>query len=152
MHKHSPGFFYVIIHSGWSLAWIFMKERVRYSKNLKISTYSLILNKFVTVDFHKRTYLCTILTLKAPPIICIRQQFQIFVSFLKITNKVWYFMRIVCRSSWNYIPIFFSKIRKDVAKFVVCCSCDCPFKGYHLPRYLVNINTLKNNVWSLLLH
>ena len=26
--------------------------------------------------------------------------------------------------------IFFQKIRKNVAKFVVCCSCDWHFKGY----------------------
>ena len=36
-----------------------------------------------------------ILTHKAPPIICSRRQFQIFAPFPKITNKAWYFMRIV---------------------------------------------------------
>ena len=28
----------------------------------------------------------------------------------------------------NSIPVFFSKIRKDVAKCVVCCSCDWVLK------------------------
>ena len=27
--------------------------------------------------------------------------------------------------------VFFSKIKKDVGKFVVCCSCDWRFKGYN---------------------
>ena len=33
---------------------------------------------------------------KAPPIICSRRQFMILLFFSKITNKVLYFMRIVC--------------------------------------------------------
>ena len=54
-----------------------------------------------------------------------------FAAFSKITNKAWYFMRIVC---WQtilmiYHTLFFSEIRKDVAKFVVCCSRDWRFKG-----------------------
>ena len=27
------------------------------------------------------------------------------------------------------VPYFFSKIRKDVAKFIICCSCDWRFNG-----------------------
>ena len=32
----------------------------------------------------------------------------------------------------KYHTLFFSKIRKDVTKFVVYCSCDWRFKGYEL--------------------
>ena len=32
-----------------------------------------------------------------------------------------------------YHTLFLLKIRKDVAKFVVCCSRDWRFKGYRLP-------------------
>ena len=54
-----------------------------------------------------------------------------FVAFSKITNKAWYFMRIVCWQTilMKYHPLFFSNIKKDVAKFAVCCSRDWPFKG-----------------------
>ena len=57
-----------------------------------------------------------ILTLKAPPIICSRRQFQILLLFQK-KNKAWYFMRIVWlsagrRFSWNIIPYFFQKLEK----------------------------------------
>ena len=40
-------------------------------------------------------------------------------------------MRIVCWQTilLKYHSLFFSKIRKDVGKFVVCCSCDWRFKG-----------------------
>ena len=31
----------------------------------------------------------------------------------------------------KYHTLFFSKIKKDVGKFVVCCSCDWRFKGYN---------------------
>ena len=30
------------------------------------------------------------------------------------------------------MPYFFSKIRKDITKFVVCCSCDLRFTVYTL--------------------
>ena len=50
------------------------------------------------------------LTLKAPLIICSRRQFKILLLFQK------------------YHTLIFLKIRKDVAKFVVCCSCDRRFK------------------------
>ena len=61
-----------------------------------------------------------------------------FTAFSKITNKGWYFMRIVCQQTilMKYHTLFiskiviFSKIGNDVAKFVVCCSCDRYFKGY----------------------
>ena len=32
----------------------------------------------------------------------------------------------------NYHSLFLSKIRKDIAKFVVCCSHDWRFKGKHI--------------------
>ena len=55
-----------------------------------------------------------------------------FAAFSKITIKAWYFMRIVCQHTilmkMKYHSFFLSKIRKDVAKFVVCCSCDWRFK------------------------
>ena len=71
------------------------------------------------------------LTHKAQPIIYSRRQFQILLLFSKITEKICYFMRIVC---WQmilkkYHTLFFSKIGKDVNKFVICCSCDWRFKG-----------------------
>ena len=70
------------------------------------------------------------LTLKVPPIICSRQ-FEILMRFSKIKNKAWYFMRIVCWQTilMKYHTLVFLKIRKDVAKFVVCCSRDQCFKG-----------------------
>ena len=54
-----------------------------------------------------------------------------FAAVSKIANKVRYFMRIVCWQTilMKYHTLFFSKIRKDVAKFVVCCSCDWHIKG-----------------------
>ena len=38
----------------------------------------------------------------------------------------------------KYHTLFFSKIRKDVANFAVCCSYDCPFK--------VNIHTYQADI------
>ena len=40
-------------------------------------------------------------------------------------------MRIVCWQTilMKYHTLFFSKIRKDVSKFVVCCSRDKRFKS-----------------------
>ena len=35
----------------------------------------------------------------------------------------------VAKFVMKYHTLFFSKIGKDVAKFVVCCSCDWRFKG-----------------------
>ena len=54
-----------------------------------------------------------------------------FYSGELITNKAWYFMRIVCWQTvlMKYHTLFLSKTRKDVAKFVVCCSRDWRFKG-----------------------
>ena len=42
-------------------------------------------------------------------------------------------MRIVCWQTllMKYHTLFLSKIRKDVAKFVVCCSRDFRFKSYY---------------------
>ena len=36
--------------------------------------------------------------------------------------------------------IFFSKIEKYVAKFVVCCSCDWRFKGYILYTFILTLS------------
>ena len=58
------------------------------------------------------------LTLIAPPIICSRRQLK-FCHFFKNNQKGMIFHE-------NRRP---SKIRKDVAKFVVCCSRDWGFKG-----------------------
>ena len=40
-------------------------------------------------------------------------------------------MRIVCQQTilMKYQTLFFSKIRKDVRNFFICCSCDWRFKG-----------------------
>ena len=45
MYQHEILFIYIIIHSGWSLAWIFMKERVKrvYSvKNFPLHAVDLL--------------------------------------------------------------------------------------------------------------
>ena len=46
-------------------------------------------------------------------------------------------MRIVCQQTilMKYHPLFFLKIKKDVAKFVICCSRDWCFKGKLDPMY-----------------
>ena len=67
----------------------------------------------------------------------------------KITNKAWYIMRIVC---WQTILMkyhtlfFFRKLGKDVAKFVVCCSCDwrLKLKQYLLGRALHTLPGIKH--------
>ena len=46
-------------------------------------------------------------------------------------------MRIVC---WQWIlmkyhTLFFSKIGKDVSKFVICFGCDWLFKGYDIYQF-----------------
>ena len=53
-----------------------------------------------------------------------RTTISIFAAFSRITNKAWYFMRIICCQTTliKYHTLFFSKNRKDFAKFVVCCS------------------------------
>ena len=40
-------------------------------------------------------------------------------------------MRTVCQQTglMKYHTLFFSKIRKDVAKYVICCSRDWRFQG-----------------------
>ena len=43
-------------------------------------------------------------------------------------NIAWSFMRIMILM--KYHSLFLSKIRKDVTKFVVCCSCDWRFKSW----------------------
>ena len=45
----------------------------------------------------------------------------------------------------NSHALYFSKIRKDVAKFVVCCSLDWCFKGLKNSRPVVKSAYLKNN-------
>ena len=74
------------------------------------------------------------LILKAPPIICRRRQFQILPLFQKyqIRHDISWESYAGRRFSWNIIPYFFSKIGKDVAKFVVTCSCDWRFKFTNL--------------------
>ena len=54
-----------------------------------------------------------------------------FAAFSKITNKEYYCMRIVCQQTilMKYHTLFYSLFRKDVTKFVVCCSRDWCFKG-----------------------
>ena len=56
--------------------------------------WSLIINELfqiysaqILVDFLSRPFCHTVLTLKAPPIICSRRQFQILPLFQKITYK-----------------------------------------------------------------
>ena len=72
-------------------------------------------------------YTLTLLTHKVPPIICSRGKFKILLLFQKLQNKAWYFMGILCWQTIlrKYNILFFLKIRKDVAKLVVCCSHDC---------------------------
>ena len=76
-------------------------------------------------------FVFVIFTHKASSIICSRRQSKILLLFKKITNTAWYFMRIVCWQTilMKYHTLFFSKIRKDVAKFVVCCSLDRRLKA-----------------------
>ena len=53
-----------------------------------------------------------------------------FCCFLKkITNKARYFKRIVCQQTIlkKYNSLFLSKMKKDVTRFVVCCSRDWRF-------------------------
>ena len=51
--------------------------------------------------------------------------------FSKITNKAWYFMRIVCWQTilMKYHTLFLSKIWKDFTKFVICSGRDWHLKG-----------------------
>ena len=49
----------------------------------------------VRIDFWFNDHFTFFLTLKAPPIICSRRQFQILPLFQN-NNNAWYFMRIVC--------------------------------------------------------
>ena len=72
----------------------------------------------------------SLLTHKAPLIMCSLQQFQ--KAFFK-NNKYGMIFHENCLLADNsheisYL-IFFSKLMKYVAKFVVCCSCDYGFKG-----------------------
>ena len=71
--------------------------------------------------------------------------FSNFAAFSKITNKAWYFMRIVC---WQTILMkyhtkyFFSKIRKDVENFVVCCSGDWHCTKKFFQKYYQGVKQL----------
>ena len=69
------------------------------------------------------------LTLKAPPIICSRRRLQILPLFQKqqIRHDISWESSAGRRFSCNIIPYFCRKIGKDVAKFVVRCSCDWRF-------------------------
>ena len=57
------------------------------------------------------------LTLKAPPIICSRRQFQILL-LEDDSHEISYLI---------FFNFFFLKIKKDVAEIVVCCSRDWRF-------------------------
>ena len=52
-------------------------------------------------------------------------------------------MRIVCWQTIliKYYTYLFSKIGEDVAKFVVCCSHDWPFKGKTLETLIMQHST-----------
>ena len=71
-----------------------------------------------------------LLTNKAPPIICSIQQCQILLLFEN--NKyvmIFHENRLLADDSHEISYLFFPKIKKDVTKFVVCCSRDWPLKS-----------------------
>ena len=72
----------------------------------------------------------TLLTHKAPPIICSRRQFQILLLFQNNKEGIVFHENHLLGDDSHELSylIFFRKIRKDVAKFVVCCSCDSRVK------------------------
>ena len=92
-----------------------------------------------------------LLTHKAPPTICSRrhevpplQKAKSQVIFARLEHhyepacqcvtdqeKVIIFRQTILM---KYHSFFFLKIKKDVAKFVVCCSCDWRFKGLLLAK------------------
>ena len=84
----------------------------------------ILFKRKIAAEWHLRSCFCLVQwneskTLKAPPIICSRRQFQILSLFQKLQIR-----GIVC---WQMILIkyhasFLAKTCKDVAKFVVCCS------------------------------
>ena len=73
---------------------------------------------------------CILLTLKAPPIICSRRQFQI-CCFFKNNKKgmIYYENRLLADDSHEISYLIFSEFGKDVSKVVVCRSRDWRFKG-----------------------
>ena len=119
---------------------LFLKKAAKFEIviccKLQVALYGLTWIKFLQFTkwkaskwCHNHHHICGIgiewvLTLKAPPIICSRRQFQNLPLFSKITNKACNFVRIVCWQTilMKYHILFFLKIKKDVAKFVVCCS------------------------------
>ena len=50
--------------------------------------------------------------------------------------------RLLADKSYELVYLFFSKIRKDVAKFVVCCSRGWRFKGPFTPAVLTYVYVL----------
>ena len=66
--------------------------------------------KFKVKKFHTMLYL----TLKAPPIICCRRQFQILPLFQKqqTRNDISWESSAGRRFSWNIVPYFFQKLGK----------------------------------------
>ena len=84
-----------------------------------------------------------LLTLKAPPIICSRWQFQILTPFRKkqIRHDISWELSAGRRFSWNIIPYYFGKLGKmsqnlSSAAVVVCAlrvnrlTEDCPVIGF----------------------
>ena len=70
-----------------------------------------------------------------------------FAAFSKITNKAWYFMRIVCWQQMilmKYHTLFCRKLGKIFAKFVVCCSWNWRFKLISLANNCYSVNSVAN--------
>ena len=61
-------------------------------------------------------------------------------------------MRIVCWQTilMQYHTLFLSKIGKNAAKFVVCCSRDWRFKGFHTQHnhIISTVSTLMSAQYS----
>ena len=75
-----------------------------------------------------------------------------FAAFSKITNKAWYFMRIVCCQTihMKYHTLLLSKIRKNVAKFVICCSHDWRLMLCAWARHFIRSTQEEKHDWKLL--
>ena len=106
-------------HMMWHFIWVFTvckSTRLRVSRKFRVYKG---LN--YTISFSKYG---VILTHKVPPIICSRWQFQILLIFQKeqIRHDIsWESSQTILM---KYHILFFSKTKKDVTKFVVCCIRD----------------------------